>query len=131
MVHGQLGVAIGQVLDLLLLRHNLLVQQIDLLGGNGFLVLSSWLARGRGFSSDIIQRILIVGAKFGVFEFPSLRHGLDAMPRIKEVKNVRSAYIRTIRRLPVFLVILANFVEIILVQLADETGKVAVLEMSG
>ena len=47
------------------------------------------------------------------------------------MKNVRSAYIRTIRRLPVLLVILANFVEIILVQLADETRKVAVLEMSG
>lgn len=33
--------------------------------------------------------------------------------------------------MPILLVILSDFVEIVLVQLADETGKVAVLEVSG
>lgn len=41
------------------------------------------------------------------------------------------AYIRTIWGLPILLVILTNFMEIVLVQLTDKTRKVAVLEVSG
>lgn len=41
------------------------------------------------------------------------------------------SYIRTIRRLSIFLVILANFVKVVFIQLPDETRKIAVLEMPG
>jgi hypothetical protein len=40
-------------------------------------------------------------------------------------------YILSVRRLAVFLVVLADFVKIVLVKLAHETGEVAVLEMFG
>lgn len=40
-------------------------------------------------------------------------------------------YVLPIRRLAVFLVILANLVEVVLVELAYETGKVAMLEVFG
>lgn len=40
-------------------------------------------------------------------------------------------YILPVRRLPTLLVILADLVKVILVQLADETGEIAVFEMLG
>jgi len=60
------------VLDLLLLRDNLLVEQVDLLSGNGVVVTLGLLAGRRGLSADVIQRFLAVGTKLGVFEFPGL-----------------------------------------------------------
>lgn len=44
---------------------------------------------------------------------------------------MREPYVLSIRRLAVFLIILANFVEIVFVELAHETGKVAVFEVFG
>lgn len=41
------------------------------------------------------------------------------------------AYPWTIRRLPALLIVVPDLVEVILVQLADETGEVAVFEMFG
>lgn len=41
----------------------------------------------------------------------------------------RVTNIRAIRRLSCFLIILAHFVKVVLVELADETGKVAVFEV--
>ena len=42
-----------------------------------------------------------------------------------------STYAGAVWRLAVFLVIVADFVKIILVELANETGEVAVFEMFG
>ena len=39
--------------------------------------------------------------------------------------------IRPVRRLPCFFIVLAHFVKIVLVELADETGEVAVFEVFG
>lgn len=44
---------------------------------------------------------------------------------------VCKAYPRSIGRLPIFFIVVADFVEIIFVQLAHKTGKVAVLEVFG
>lgn len=43
--------------------------------------------------------------------------------------NGLQPYVLTIRRLAVLLVILADLVKVVLVQLAHETGKVAMLEV--
>lgn len=42
-----------------------------------------------------------------------------------------TTHIRPVWRLPGFLIVLANFVEIVLVELANKTGKIAVLEVLG
>jgi hypothetical protein len=60
------------MLDLLLLGNNLLVKQINLLGGYGFIVglgLFPW--RG-GLASNIVEGFFAICAKLGVFEFPCL-----------------------------------------------------------
>lgn len=77
MVHRELRIAVRKVLDLLLLRDNLLVEQVDLLGGNGIVVILGLLAGRRGFSADVVQRFLAVGAELGVFEFPGLCDGIS------------------------------------------------------
>ena len=61
-----------------------------------------------------------------MFEFPGLIH-----LAYKNWFRNQSTDVRTIWRGYVVLVILSDFVEIILVQLPDETGEVAVLEMLG
>jgi hypothetical protein len=43
--------------------------------------------------------------------------------------NVLQPYVLTIRRLAVLLVILADLVKVVLVELTHETGKVAMLEV--
>jgi len=52
--------------------------------------------------------------------------GLD---RIRRANGL--TYPRPVWRLPIVFVVVPHFVEIILVQLSDETGKVAVLEVLG
>ena len=47
----------------------------------------------------------------------------------KICRNV--TYSWPIRRLPILFVVMTDFVEIVFVQLADETSKVAVFEMLG
>ena len=120
------------MLDLLLLCHNLLVQQVDLLCWNRIFLVPGLFARGRRLPSNIVQRFFAVGPKFGVFKLPrlytvirSLSMGVVGIPLRFSV-----AYIGTVWGLPILLVILTNFVEIVFIQLADETRKVAVFEMS-
>lgn len=60
------------MLDLLLLRDNLLVKKINLLRGDGFIArlsLFSW--RGR-LSSNVVERFFAVCAELWVLEFPCL-----------------------------------------------------------
>lgn len=123
-----MSVAVRQVLDLLLLCHNLLVQQIDLLCWNRIFVVSGLLARGRRLPSNVVQRLFAVGPKLRVLKFPCLYAIIKTLSMISLRGSV--AYIGTVWGLPILLVILTNFVKIVLVQLADETCKVAVLEMS-
>jgi hypothetical protein len=72
MVHGELCKAVGNVLDLLLLRNDLLVEQIDLLSGYRFFGACGRLAWRRGFATDIIEGILAVSPELRVLEFPCL-----------------------------------------------------------
>lgn len=132
MVDSQLRVAVREVLNLLLLRQDLLVHQVDLLSRHAILAHLSRLT-GRGcLSSDIIERIFAVCFELRVFEFPSLQ-GVSAL----EFKTVHLAVgssitdILSIRRLARFFVVLSDLVEVILVQLTHETGEVAMLEMLG
>jgi hypothetical protein len=46
-------------------------------------------------------------------------------------KKGRQAYPGTVWRLAILFVVVSNFVEVVLVQLTNEAGKVAVLEMLG
>lgn len=46
-------------------------------------------------------------------------------------EGVCEAYPRTIGRLPILFIVVAHFVEIVFVELAHKTGKVAVLEVLG
>lgn len=60
-------------------------------------------------------------------EFPCL-----APIQSVSIKNkVEEAYPWSIRRLAIIFVILPHFVEVVLVQLSNETGKVAMFEMLG
>jgi hypothetical protein len=54
MIHCKLGIAIGEMLNLLLLGDNLLVEQVDLLSGCGVVVGLGLLARSRGLPADIV-----------------------------------------------------------------------------
>lgn len=116
------------MLDLLLLCHDLLVQQVNLLCWNRIFVFSGLFARGRCLPPNVVQRFFAVGPKFRVFKFPRLY----AIIRTQSMVFLRGsvAYIGTVWGLPILLVILTDFVKIVFVQLADETRKVAVFEMS-
>jgi hypothetical protein len=127
MVNGHLGVAIGEVLDLLLLRNNLLIEKVDLLCGNRVIVRLCLLSWSRGLSSDVVERVFAIRFKLGVFKLPGLGNASS------ETDINRTAiwvpHILSIRRLAILLIILSYFVEVVLVQLSHETGKVAVFEM--
>lgn len=60
-------------------------------------------------------------------EFPCLARVRVCTCRDKAEK----AYPWSIRRLAIVLVVLSDFVEVVLVQLSNETGKVAMFEMLG
>jgi hypothetical protein len=127
MVNGHLGVAIGEVLDLLLLRNNLLIEKVDLLCGNRIIVRLCLLSWSRCLSSDVVEGLFAVCSKLGVFKLP----GLDKASSETEIKRTATwdPHILSIRRLAILLIILSYFVEVVLVQLSHETGKVAVFEM--
>ena len=116
------------MLDLLLLCHYLLVQQIDLLCWNRIFVVSGLFARGRRLPSNVVQRLFAVGPKLRVLKFPCLYAIIKTLSMIFLRGSV--AYIGTVWGLPILLVILTDFVKIVFVQLANETRKVAVFEMS-
>lgn len=90
-------------------------------------MVSGLFARGRRLPSNVVQRFFAVGPKFGVFKFPRLYAIIKPLSMIFLRGSV--AYIGTVWGLPILLVVLTNFVEIVFVQLADETRKVTVLEM--
>lgn len=83
-------------------------------------------------ASDIVQVIFAIYAEFRMFEFPSLRdkHRVSGDAHDRPGIQDMCAYLWAVRGCSVFL-ILANFVKVILVKLADETGKVAVFKMFG
>lgn len=72
MVNRHLRVAVGDVLDLLLLRDNLLVEKIDLLCWHRVIVGLGLLPRRRGFSPNIIEGLFAVRSELGVLELPGL-----------------------------------------------------------
>jgi hypothetical protein len=72
MVHGELGISVRKMLDLLLLREDLLVKQINLLSGSGVVVALGLLAGSGSFAANIVEGILAVGTELGVFKFPRL-----------------------------------------------------------
>lgn len=68
------------MLDLLLLGHDLLVKQVDLLCWGG-LFIALGLFPGCGcFASNIVEGLFAVGAKFGVLELPSLCSASEPRP---------------------------------------------------
>ena len=91
-------------------------------------MVSGLFARGRRLPSNVVQRFFAVGPKFRVFKFPRLYAIIKPLSMIFLRGSV--AYIGTVWGLPILLVVLTNFVEIVFVQLANETRKVAVFEMS-
>ena len=91
-------------------------------------MLSGLFARGRCLPPNVVQRFFAVGPKFGVFKFPRLYAIIKPLSMIFLRGSV--AYIGTVWGLPILLVILTDFVKIVFVQLANETRKVAVFEMS-
>lgn len=139
MIHGQSGIAIGEQLNLLLLGEDLLVEQVDLLGWHGVICGLSLFARSRGFAANVVERFFTVGTKFGVFEFPGLKGKSDCQFLLSLLPSKVSwcsvsisrlnTYILTIWRLTILFIILANLVEIVFVELAHKTGKVAMLEV--
>jgi hypothetical protein len=69
-----------------------------------------------------------------MLEFPSLSIvSLGGCGRSRSLSCRASVetYPRPVRRLPVFFIVVSDFVEIVLVQLPDETRKVAVFEVLG
>lgn len=54
MIHCKLSIAIGQMLNLLLLGDNLLVEQVDLLGGDRLFVALGLFARSWGLSANVV-----------------------------------------------------------------------------
>ena len=60
-----------------------------------------------------------------MFELPSLQRSVTRRVQI----GVDCPYPDAVRRSTAFLVVVSHFVEVVLVQLADETGEVAVLEV--
>lgn len=130
MIYGQPGIAIGEQLNLLLLGEDLLVEQVDLLSGDRVICGLSLFARSRRFAANVIERFFAVGTKFGVFKFPSLfGKSVSFLSLLPSDGFGPNTYILTVRRLSILLVILANLVEIVLVELAHKTGKVAMLEV--
>jgi hypothetical protein len=61
------------MLNLLLLGHNLLIEQVNLLCGYGLFVALGLFPGGGGLSSNVVKRFFAVCAKLGVLEFPCLR----------------------------------------------------------
>jgi hypothetical protein len=112
----------------LLLRDQLRVHQIDLGCWHGFLADLGRFASGWRFSSDVVQRVLVIRFEFRVLELPSLcrKWSADIGKAWADTTNIRPVW-----RLSGFLIVLANLVEIVFVELANKTGKIAVLEVFG
>ena len=128
-VDGHLSETVVQLLDLLLLRQNLLVQQVNLLRGDGVVIILGLLARGGGLATNVVEGFLAVGAKLGVFELPCLKTGSEASGGVWG--SWKHAYILTVWGLSILFVVLSHFVKIILVELSHKTGEIAVFEMFG
>lgn len=80
MIHRELAVALCQMLDLLLLGHDLLVEQVDLLCWGGLFIALGLFSRCGCFASNIVEGLFAVGAKLGVLEFPCLCSASEPRP---------------------------------------------------
>jgi len=116
------------MLDLLLLGHDLLVKQVDLLRGNGLFVALGLFPRGGCLSTNVVEGFFAVRAKLGVLKFPCLRSVLN--PRPNQISS-GGTYVLPVWRLSIFLIVLSHLVEVIFVQLTYKAGKVAVFEVFG
>lgn len=108
-VHTELVVAIRHVLQLLLRSDELCVKQIDLVRGHHHVFAvgnrSSWC---RGLAANVLQRIFVVDLEIRMLKLPSPG---------------------AIRTLLIILGVVPDLVKVILVQLANKAGKVAMLEV--
>ena len=94
MVHRELSIAVREVLDLLLLGHNLLIEQVNLLCRDRLFIALSLFARCGGFASNIVEGLFAVGAKFGVLELPCLCSGSEPRPN-REFPGCDLHFVRT------------------------------------
>lgn len=120
----------------MLRRSQRLAQYRDLLVGREC-VFGWWgFSRCWCLASNVVQVIFAVYSEFGMLELPGLwctRSVFSSHSKSKQVKiqsKVSEAYLRTIRRCSILL-ILPDFVKVILVELADETRKIAVFKVFG
>jgi hypothetical protein len=69
-----------------------------------------------------------------MLELPSLvtvSLGRNIWQDSSRMVDARKTYPRTVRRLSIFFIVVPHFVEVVLVELSNETRKVAVFEMLG
>lgn len=126
-MYAHLLILLLQLLELLLRGDQLTVHQVHLLGRHLFFDLRGRLARGWRLSTNIVQGVLVVRLELGMLELPCL----DGVSKARGQSRCLRAYTWPIGRMSCFLVVVADLVKVILVQLAHEAGKVAVLEMLG
>ena len=124
-VYAEVVISLLQLLELLLGRDKLCVEQIHLLRWNDILRHDVGFPWGGRLSSDVVERILVVHLEIRMFELPSLQRSVTRRVQI----GVDRPYPDAVRRCAALLVVVSHFVEVVLVQLAHETGEVAVLEV--
>lgn len=117
-------VSFRKLLELLLRRHQLAVDEVHLLGRILFVQRLSSLSRCWSLASDVVQVILLVCLELGVFELPRLDRLVHVICSRREGTDLGSVLGRS-----VVFIVLSDLVEVILVQLPDEGSKVAVLEV--
>lgn len=127
-MHAQLIVPLLQLLELLLSRNQLGVNQVHLLCRYHFIVDRIGLSGRRSLSPNVIQGVFVVHFEVGVLKLPRLR---ERESFSHQPHAVRVSYPRPIGRSPSFFIVVSHFVEVVLVQLAHEAGEVAVLEVFG
>lgn len=81
-------------------------------------------------ATNVVERFFAIGAKLGVLEFPCLSV-VNTRPTRIFFFSRQCTYVLPIWRLAIFFIILSHLVEIVFVQLSDETSEVAVFEVFG
>jgi len=125
MVYAKFIVLLLELLQLLLGCNELVAEHVHLLRRHHHLVGGGVGFPGRRrLPSDVVERIFVVRLEVGMFEFPRL-------PCVSSCLLDAHCYTHacTIWRLPVLLIVVSHFVEIVLVQLSDERGEITVLEV--
>jgi hypothetical protein len=108
---------------MMLRRDGLGIDQIHLLRRYCFFAGLGRFPRSWSFPANIIKRVFVICLEFGMFELPCLHQSVS--PRV----HVRTVRTWPIGRLSVLLVVVPYFVEIVFVELSNEAGKIAMLEM--